>query len=474
MSRSPRVLFLLNPGRLSRHYVVGLVNAARRVGIDYATLELEPLWRKIAGSDPQGAMREVHAGVARLVSSLGITHAVGYCHTGTSDLGLRRGEHPTLLASLGVRHIMLWTDHPNWLLNGCSLDEPLRWALDHPLHTHVLKSGTAADEARAVLGWRNLHAVAVGEDFENLLPQSGVECVHDAVAIVGGAEPVPRELIASLADDAPDPAALDTLRRAAAVRAFREFVAREPGGSGRAASLDALASRWLNLKLARPRDSFFRLSLEVDAEHGDALAFLRGTARRWYGAVAALRTMVAWRRSFTLAWLARRVNMGVYGASGAPLGIAQQPGADGWVDYDRQSGVYSRGACAININAAWDEEGCSHKPFQIAASGAACVHWATRGLEELFDPRHEIAVGAHPHHMLDHIRSLAGSSRARSAMAEAMRERGKLDHDWTNRLELLLDLSEVTTGTRANEPAMAVTAPSSRTGSVRDAGGRIA
>ena len=97
--------------------------------------------------------------------------------------------------------------------------------------------------------------------------------------------------------------------------------------------------------------------------------------------------MVGWRRNFWLAWLGRRVNLGLYGSPAAPMGLPQTAEAAGWVGYEQQAAVYAHsGQSRSTSTRPADEEGLTHKPFQIAASGVACIHHASAGLESCFTP----------------------------------------------------------------------------------------
>lgn len=440
-----RLLVLLNPGRISRHYVLGIARAAERLRIPCITADLTPIWAHLdrAGDSRAREQQNVHAQFARIVRDQGITHVIGYGQTGAGDLGLIRDESggvSTLFPALGVRHIMLWTDHPNWLLDGGSLDEPARTLLANPRHVHVVKSIAAADETAGVLRWPHVHSVPVGEDFESITPIQNSAPAHDVVAIIGGAEPLPAELAPYLGQEDPDPADIDRSRIPGALKELDAVLASHSPDPARRGACRVLADEWLAKKLARPLESFWRLSTGLRPTHGETLEWLAASPRRWYDVTRALRIMVAWRRTFYLAWLARRVDLGIYGASAGALGVSQPAGADAWVPYEAQARVYSRGRLAININAAWDEEGLTHKPFQIAASAAACVHHASRGISECFEHGREIIEFDRPAELLAAVRDLLGNDAKRRELGSAMRSRGVRDHTWEARLPRLLSL----------------------------------
>ena len=169
-----------------------------------------------------------------------------------------------------------------------------------------------------------------------------------------------------------------------------------------------------------------------------SLNFLRAEPVRWYTAIASLRLMVHWRRNFWPAWLARRVNVGSYGSPAHDPAFNQAPDAAQWVPYDQQSAVYARGSLALNINAAHDEEGLTHKPFQIAAAHAPCIHHDSQGLSDWFTPGEEILTFRRGPELLDSVRTLLGSAPLRAQLADSLRSRALQDHTWDLRLQQML------------------------------------
>lgn len=453
-----RVLIILNPGQQSRHYMLGLAAAAQRLGFEHACIEMSQLW---AARDQHGPAH-VQSQLARLVHRLGITHAVSYAWNGVLDFGLlaapgaggpARGQAP--LAALGVRHVLLWTDHPNWFCEGAALRKDLSPHLDHPRHTHIIKSLSAAAEVRTVLGWRNVHAMPMAEMRDVFGRGAAEPPVHDVVAISGYAYAIPDEIHRFLDEDDPDPSDIEAAVIPASLAGWQAFVNAHSADAAVMPELDALGRAWVDLKHHRPRESYWRLSDDLTGRFPAAMRWLRDDASRWYGATAALRRMVDWRRSFYLAWLARRVDVGIYGTSAREIGVEQPPGAERWVDYARQPAVYRRGRVAININGSPDEEGCSHKPFQIAAAGVACLHHATRGIDDLFAPGREVLTFSRPAEMLEQVRLLCADDRRRRQMGEAIWMRGLRDHTWESRLTTMLNLADAGATAPAADAALA-------------------
>lgn len=438
--RSTRLLVLLNPGRTSRHYLLGIAGAARQRGILAGTLELGEVWAA-AGSPASRA--KVAARVRGLCEEAGVTHVLGYVHNGVFDFGLHEagnGPEP-LFASMGLRHILLWTDHPNWAQQGGALDPRAAKVLAHPLHTHIVKSQAAAAEIAEVLGWPAVMGMPMAEDPGMIVPDRSIMPVHDAVMIVGDPTAPPIETLSFLDDADPEPAAVMRAMRPAAERAFELTLGSWSASAEQSAGLWALARSWLDAKEAQPLRSFHGLARGLEASHGPALAALRADPRRWYATIAALGAVSAWRRTFWPAWLARRADLCVMG-----------PGAGGpWVEYQRQASAYALGCCAININAPHDEEGLTHKPFQIVASGVPLVHHATIGLDDCFTAGDEVLVFERGGELLEALRRAGRALERRATFADAARQRLLREHTWDHRLQQMI--------ARANDSAALDAAP---------------
>ena len=89
-----------------------------------------------------------------------------------------------------------------------------------------------------------------------------------------------------------------------------------------------------------------------------------------------------------------------------------------------------RGKVAINISQGNEEEGASHKPFQIAASGVAQVHIDRKGLSDYFEPHREIELFETPAQARRVIAELLADDDRRIAMGAAARQRLLREHTW--------------------------------------------
>ena len=432
-----RLLVILNPGRVSRRWMESFAAHARAMRTLGATIEVGQVWDRItrAGADHVRERQAIAREIAALCARERITHALGYVSNLSYDCGLHPdadGKPASLFVHCNVRHLMLWSDHPNWADNGRALDDPLRRLLGHRMHTHFVKSAAAAEECRRVLGWENVHHLHMGEGPSIITPARRDTPTCDGVTIMSDVSPVPAALTSLLDRPDPDPRELMRLSLASVLQQAARAC---PGAS------PVAFEAWAELKIASPNEPLFRLASKLCGPHAHTLAELQASPRQWYAAVAAMHTLTAWRRSFWTAWLARRCSVEVHGSPSEPLGIPS-PAGPAWVPYERQGDIYGRGAGCFTINAAHDEEAMSHKAFQIAAAAAPCIHHTTRGLDECFAPGVEMLTFERGPELLNHLRTLAGNPAHRARLGDAARARQEQDHTWAHRLQRMIELAQ--------------------------------
>lgn len=434
------LLVLLPPGNQARHYLIAMHRAAERMGLRSRMVEITQLRERLMrATNPQTAAAAMTHTLTGLIKAHCATHVLGYVTAGTVDLGLvptTQGPS-TLWTTFGLRQILLWTDHPNWAVSELALQPDVRQALGNQLTDHWLKSNAAAEEARAVLGWPNISAMPMAEDYEHLRPPERSRPMHDVVTIVGSLSPLPEASVKYLDREDPDPRAID---RAMIPQVLARWDERVAGASPMVDAMHRFAVDLLEARAVEPAATVWHLSKRLEPSYGECTAWLRSDPKRWYDAEAILRQASGWRRSFWIAWLARRVNLGVYGCPAIDLGVDQPRGADQWVEYERQPAVYALGRCALNINQSHDQAGVTHKPFQIAASGVPCVHHATSELAELFTPGREIVTFTRGPELLAWIDRLCADPRLRESIATRGFERARTQHNWERRLEVMLGL----------------------------------
>ncbi len=435
-SQSLNLLALINPGRTSRHYMEGLVQSALAAGCRCETVNLGEVWG--AQRDGPKAYHNCLTQLAARIAAAKCTHCIGYAHNATSLVAKAPGGDPMPLPTLlGLTSIMIWTDHPEWCVNGTVMDLPIRGVLSHPLHTHILKSRSAASECSSILGWPNVRSFAMAECRDWIDTRPATEPTYDVSMVVSDAAAPSAISAAFLDDDDPDVQAIDLKHAEVAANAARMHLSPQVPDAIGPERIDALLSEWISRKISRPNDSFWSLSRSLLHQHRACLDWFSAEPRRWYSTIACLRGVVNWRRNFWPAWLARRCNLGVFGCDASCWGVSQSPEQKGWIGYRALSDAYRSGACALSINAGHDEEGVTHKPFQIASSGTAMVHHATQELADLFTPGREILTFTRGPELIKHIEACRNRD-YRINLGLAAQERCRRDHDWSCRLDALL------------------------------------
>ncbi len=295
---------------------------------------------------------------------------------------------------------------------------------------HFLKSDVHARELKRLLGWRSCFGVPVAEDPEFMNPVGPVNPEYDVVAVVGSPPaPIPA-LEPFLEQNEPDQNAISAIV-AESVRTRLDELWRKDAPDSLVGPLTALGNEWTQHRQSSPNTPGFDLFEQLENDHAEASRWLLANHHTYFAATEILWSFLSWQRTFILSYLARYFRLAVFGSDWSSRGI---PGG-GWVDYRDQAAVYARGKIAINISQGGEEEGASHKPFQIAASGVAQVHINRRGLADLFEPHKEIGLFDTPGQARAIIAELLADDARRRALGTAALARLRRDHTWEDRLQ---------------------------------------
>jgi len=438
----PSLLILQNPGRCSRYYLSEMEQAARRLGIRTLVQDLTEVWQLPPGQRPAAA-----AEMERMLRRENVRAVIGYTANGTSEWPCAQGPDGSLLTlfdRLGIVHLLWWTDHPQWAGEKAALGDQLQPLLRGGCKHHFLKSDVHARELTDLLGWKNCHGLPVAEDPDFVRPLVDPHPDYDVVAIVGcPPRPVP-ELDPFLEESQPDTAVMQAIVAEQGLGRL-DTLWRERAPAALHGPLTVLGGDWLRRRRDDPRTPGYDHFRVLADNHPEASGWLRDHPRAYFDAAEILWSFLSWQRTFVLRYLAQFFRVAVFGHDWSSVGI---PGG-GWVDYREQGKFYARGRVAINIAQGNEEEGASHKPFQIAASGVAQVHIDRRGLSDYFEPHREVEYFETPAQARRVIAELLGDDDRRQAMARAARERLLRDHTWDVRLPEMFALAGVDWGPRA-------------------------
>ena len=428
-----RVLILMNPGRMSRHWMEGVRAAAQRLGLGHVVARTDQL---LAAKDADPA--SLASQLSTICRTQRIEAVIGYVSNSIHSLPMIRDRDNRLssfFASRGIRELLLWSDHPQWSVNGIALEPEDQSLFRNPLCCHFLKSEAAALELKTLLGWPNCHGLPVAEDAEALQPARGVTPDLDVVMISGSPPRLDERILRLIDDDEPD-RDLITGIIADDVRPRLGRIWSRHAPARMVDQLSGLGEAWIDLRRAEERTASIRLLMTLRDAHPDAASWLLGQPAVYFAAVRVLWSFGDWQRAFVPAYLARRFNVGVFGSDWSSLGI---PESAEWVDNARQPAVYARGKLALSISGGHDEEGLTHKPFQIAACGVPMVHIDRVGLAECFTPGREVASFATPAEAREVVSDLLTDPDRRESMAAAARARLLKEHTWETRLPEMLN-----------------------------------
>jgi len=429
----PSLLILLNPGRVTRHCLLDMADAARALDLSVHTYELGTLWEFIrSGKSPNPAA------FATWLKERNVGAVLGYTCNGLLEFPCFRdptGRPISIYEYLGIPHLMWWTDHPQWASERIALRPDLQPLLASSNQYHFLKSEAAACEVRELLSWRNCIGLPVAENPDRYSPKPNPHPDFDIVCITGAPPALDAELESMVESADPN---LDALLKVVERNSSESLAAllRDRGPRSAASVLVRFAHDWCAARRSAPLSTSYEILLGLKDEHPVATQWMKANYQTYFDALHILWEFGRWQRTFYIRYLSRFFKTGVFGSDWSSVGL----GPGGWVDYDDQASVYARGRIALNIPQAGDEQGVAHKPFQIAAARVPMAHLYRRGLEDCFVPGEEVLTFESPREARDRIAALLSDPPRRDAMVAAAYERVQRDHTWKARLPQMLSV----------------------------------
>ena len=148
-----KLLILLNGGKMSRNYLLGIANSARRLGIDHLCVEIDHI-RAALTQNQATAIRELDALLTRKRIGAMLGYTLNGCDLPGENAG---GNFRSFFEVRGIPHLLFWTDHPQWANEKQALQAGLQPAFRSPNCFHFVKTRTHAQELARILGWPNCH-----------------------------------------------------------------------------------------------------------------------------------------------------------------------------------------------------------------------------------------------------------------------------------------------------------------------------
>lgn len=444
-----RVLFFLQPGTNSRRIFQDMIRGFERAGHEADILELAPIWRAYdePGAEKAKLMSGVTARVREAIRQRGVDLTVGMWGNALTTFmnTLHEGVPRTVFDVIGVPHLLFWLDAPHWAQGGSGLPLFKTPILSGPMLTHLINNPATAAEMTSVLGFGRTVAEPYAIDEEIFRPVgNNSEAEFDIVVCVGPGDPTPTELaLRELESDDPD---VGALRREAAQRVKAELdtiasqarladdAARDELRAGLAALLQSqIESRHVPV-LDRLR-AIAASGASGPAARGSAI--LLADPRLYVRATMVVRGVESWERPFTAAYLSRRVRCAVFGENNlASWGFRGE--SLGSPPHEGQSHTYARGRIGLNLMRWQDDAGLNLKPYEISASGVACLCVRRAWLDRSFVEGREIQTFDGPREALERARALLEDGSARAAIAAAGLQRTRSEHTWKRRAAEIL------------------------------------
>ncbi|MHC5111046.1 MAG: glycosyltransferase family protein [Planctomycetota bacterium] len=452
VNKHDHLLVLTNPGRTTRHYLHDMARAAARLGISVVTFEISQLW----GAAKSGRSVDATWFSQRLREN-NVRAVIGSGMNGVFDWPVAvepTGRVIPFFEQLGIPHLLWWTEHPHWAFERQALRDDLQSGLMSRNCHHFVKSELAADELRDILHWPYCYGIPVAEDGDRLAPATGVKPEYDVVAILGSPPELDDSLVALMQQD--DPKLHDIHAHIAKrVSAGLESIwQRYLPGSQLHAAIE-FGKAWLAARTSDMRTGSYMHFKAIAQSFPEVSEAILGNYHAYFDALDVMWELGKWQRMFVLRYLARHFKFAVYGHDWSGVGI---PGG-GWVDHDDMPSAYGRGRIAINISQRGDEEGISHKPFQIAACGVPLMHNDVRGLSDCFAPDVEVMRFDSPIDARRKVETILGDPRRLDLMARAARERVCREHSWEQRLTQMFSRAGVELGRTSNARIVSLELP---------------
>jgi hypothetical protein len=424
------ILTILNGGRMSRWWLVGLGNAAVEMGLRHVFIEGDEL-AKTVKSNPGAAIAEANAALVQRKVGMVLSYAVN----GAALLPADRewpGGHRNFFEVRGIPQFYLWADHPQWMNDKAGLTPGIQGAFRSGNNHHFLKSEAHAWEIGRILGWPNCHAVGCGADPKLMSPRPGIKPDYDLVAIYGNDATLADWLVRFLEQADPDPAEIN---RVVAGQVRQRLAELRP-------ELNAWSERIIQYKLAHPEMALARHLGKLTDEFPMASWWMAAMYPTYFRAAEILYAFRSWQRHFYLAYLSKYFRVGLFGGKWSHVGPDSEREANGqWVEFGNIPEVVARGKVTLDIVGGWDEEGLTAKTFELAACGCAMVHNQCVGLAGAFELGKEMEVFGTPKEARLKVQALLEDSDRRTKMAEAGRARVLKDHTWGHRLREMFEKS---------------------------------
>ena len=441
-----KILAFIQPGTNSRRFFLDIVHGIGELGHEVVRFELGPYIAVLEamGEHVERAIEPLGKVVLNLIETNGIDLSMAMWSGATLSLPLYRQEDGSTVSFLdyhGQPHLHYWWDAPHWHCGGKEIENIVKGVFRGAHQFHYINNPGTGSEMASLLGFKNVIPSPNGVNPSLFRPRPEIPKEYDLVFVSGPGDPAPTEvMLQELEQDDPD---VDRIRKdvAMSLRPKLDALVQPVDGSVRE-PMRKLFDAMVEARLAdrhSPALVHLQRAVQHDVNLAVAVEALIKDLALYVKVTDTIRQIEKWERPFIVAYLSRHFNCLRLGQqSYNAWGI--EGDASGFVEYERQSEVYSKGRFALNVMRWQDDIGVNSKVFEITACGAACLQAYRGGIGELFEVGKEILVFKTPGEARQQVAEALSTPSRVEELAEAGRARTLRDHTWAERMEGVLDL----------------------------------
>jgi hypothetical protein len=446
--RRMNILFLTHSGTNSRDIMTDVVAGFREAGHFSMQLPVDAMFRlAYAGGVVSAPDRERLIGaVGDIVRENAVELIVSMWGNGVlllGDVARQAAGTSTTWPRIGAPILNIWLDSPERAHQGSVVQLFRTAAFSSPwVFNHINNDASAAEMAQ-IYGFSNVLPTPWGVNPTIFKPWEEPRTL-DVMFSIGGGEPWTKPTPAMLEEVARDEPDVERIRKelAEAVRPRLRTLAESLGDAASAAC--AVFERMLQMQLAdRTKPMVARLT-SIATEDASLRRGVEAIVRDLTGYVAMtelVRQVDSFHRVFSFVHLARHFRCGLFGAGDLEAwGCAVR--SEGNVPYAEQAKQYSRASVGLSVMRWQDEAGLHIKPYEITASGAACIAQHRSGLDAQWAIGSEVETFVSLPELRRKVHHLVSDASVCEAMARAGRARTLRDHTWSRRAAVLTGVIE--------------------------------
>jgi spore maturation protein CgeB len=426
------VLFFLHPGTNSRSQFTDLIKGFGQAGhtvIIWDTTQAAQLIT--AQPQNQAAIREqVSTQLGKLIRDRKIDMSVAMWGNG---LGLTSnhqidGRVVTFFERLACPHLLMWLDAPERAHQESVRPVFKSGFFGLPYLFHFINNPVTAIEMREVYRFKNVLPRHYGVNPDAFKPYPDEPKQFDLVfnANFGCWDDAPDWVSGELGKDEPDILALRTAVAQSQRNERLKLVERFAPALGDAA--DLMLERLAEMQLQNRERPMLGRVRELTAA-GSAAAKATLEDPELYAAVATqIRRIESYERAFVFVHLSKHFNCGLFGnIDYSRMGCSVK--SLGLVKYEDQARIYNQAKIGLSVMRWEDEAGYHVKPYEITASGVACMAQHRQETDHLFTDSELIRFHT-PADARRKVRELLDDPAKLTALAAGGRARTLRDHTW--------------------------------------------